>query len=60
MASDGASPEELRRRVTSPSGTTEAALRSFEQDGFRRIVRKAVNAARVRSEELGAASDDGD
>lgn len=60
MGADDAAPEELRRRVTSPNGTTEAALRSFEQDGFRRIVRKAVNAARVRSEELGAGSDDGD
>jgi pyrroline-5-carboxylate reductase len=54
MASEPTAPDELRRRVTSPNGTTEAALRSFEQDGFRRIVRSAVGAARRRSEELGA------
>ena len=54
LGSDPASAEELRRRVTSPNGTTEAAIRSFEQDGFRRIVRNAVSAARVRSEELGS------
>ena len=54
MAAEPTAPDELRRRVTSPNGTTEAALRSFEQDGFRRIVRSAVRAARRRSEELGA------
>ncbi|MEX1286768.1 MAG: pyrroline-5-carboxylate reductase [Acidimicrobiia bacterium] len=60
LAADTAKPEELRRRVTSPGGTTEAALRSFEQDGFRRIVRSAVHAARTRSEELGAAAGAGE
>lgn len=54
LGADPATAEELRRRVTSPNGTTEAAIKSFEQDGFRRIVRHAVHAARVRSEELGA------
>lgn len=57
MAADPAPPEELRRRVTSPNGTTEAALRSFEQAGFRRVVRDAVAAAARRSRELGEASE---
>jgi pyrroline-5-carboxylate reductase len=46
--------EELRRQVTSPNGTTEAALRALENDGFRRVMRGAVRAATERSRELGA------
>ena len=43
---------ELRRQVTSPGGTTERALREFESGGLRDLVRKAIAAARDRSEEL--------
>lgn len=52
---DGSSeePAQLRRNVTSPNGTTEAALKSFEASGFAEIVDKAVKAATVRSDELG-------
>ncbi|KAI1074902.1 pyrroline-5-carboxylate reductase [Whalleya microplaca] len=46
-------PAQLRKNVTSPNGTTDAALRSFEASGFKDIVDKAVNAATYRSEELG-------
>lgn len=45
-------PEELRNRVTSPNGTTQAALESFAADELREIVRKAAQAARDRSIEL--------
>lgn len=45
-------PDELRRRVTSPGGTTEAAIRSFEGAGFRAQVEQALLAAQKRSEEL--------
>jgi pyrroline-5-carboxylate reductase len=45
-------PEELRNRVTSPNGTTQAALESFSADELREIVRKAAHAARNRSIEL--------
>lgn len=45
---------ELRRRVTSPGGTTEAALNSLKSDGFEQLVRKAVDAAIDRGRELGA------
>lgn len=45
-------PEELRNRVTSPNGTTQAALESFSEDKLREIVRKATHAARNRSIEL--------
>lgn len=42
----------LRQRVTSPGGTTEAALASFEREGFRAIVGRAVAAATRRGREL--------
>jgi len=45
---------ELRRRVTSPGGTTEAALNQFESDQFRAIVARALTQAAKRSEELAA------
>ncbi len=45
---------DLRHRVTSPGGTTEAAVRSLEGDGFPAIVRRAVAAAASRSRELAA------
>jgi pyrroline-5-carboxylate reductase len=45
---------ELRRNVTSPGGTTAAALKVFENGGFTPLVHKAVAAAFKRAEELGA------
>ncbi len=45
-------PDELRRRVTSPNGTTEAAIRSFESADFRAVVEQALFAAQKRSVEL--------
>jgi pyrroline-5-carboxylate reductase len=43
---------ELRRRVTSPGGTTERAIQCFEQDGLRGIVAKAMYAAADRATEM--------
>ena len=43
---------ELRRRVTSPAGTTEAAIKSFQADGFAATVEKALSAAAHRSAEM--------
>ena len=45
-------PAELRRRVTSPNGTTEAAIKSFQANGFEALVEQALNAASQRSAEL--------
>jgi len=42
----------LRRRVTSPGGTTEQAIRVLEEGELRRLFRRALQAARERSEEL--------
>jgi pyrroline-5-carboxylate reductase len=49
---DEAGLAELRRRVTSPGGTTERAVRAFESAGLRATVRDAVRAAYDRSVEL--------
>ncbi len=49
-----AEPAELRHNVTSPGGTTQAAIESFQASGLEESVRKAVNAARTRSVELSA------
>lgn len=45
---------ELRRRVTSPGGTTERAVECFEREGLRQRVSHAMNAARQRAKEMGA------
>lgn len=44
---------ELRARVTSPGGTTAAAIHVLEERGFRALVEDAVRAAAQRSRELG-------
>jgi pyrroline-5-carboxylate reductase len=45
--------KELRAAVTSPGGTTAAALAVLEQAGIRAIVSRAIVAARDRGAELG-------
>lgn len=52
MAEGHTSPTELRQRVTSPGGTTAAALNVFDERGMREIIIDAVNAAAHRSMEL--------
>lgn len=47
-----ASAEELRVAVTSPGGTTAAALEVFEDGGLRALVDRAIAAAKARSLEL--------
>ena len=43
---------ELRRRVTSPKGTTEQAINSFENDQIRAIFARAMTACSNRAVEL--------
>lgn len=45
-------PAELRRRVTSPKGTTEQAIKTFQQDGLIELFEKAMQACNDRSEAL--------
>jgi pyrroline-5-carboxylate reductase len=47
------SPEELRRKVTSPGGTTQAAITHMEKSGVGPAVVDAIKAADKRSRELG-------
>ena len=42
----------LRKMVTSPGGTTEAAIKHFEQQGFLNIVRGALSKAQNRAKQL--------
>jgi pyrroline-5-carboxylate reductase len=44
----------LRERVTSPNGTTAAALKVLEEAKLRTAVERAVDAATVRGRQLSA------
>ncbi len=57
LVESGEPPAELRRRVTSPGGTTQAAIETFEAGGLRELVARAVRAATRRGGELSAAND---
>ncbi len=50
----GESSAVLRQRVTSPGGTTEAALKVLTAGGFKAMITAAAEAACRRSAELGA------
>ena len=50
-------PADLRKRVTSPNGTTQAAIETFQAGGFEKLVGKAIHAARERGREMSAAND---
>jgi pyrroline-5-carboxylate reductase len=49
----GVHPAQLKDRVASPGGTTIAGLHQLEQGGFRATLMEAVEAATIRSKELG-------
>ena len=53
LVESGDSPEELRAAVTSPGGTTAAAVRSLEARAVRSAIVEAVMAAVERSRSLG-------
>jgi len=52
LAESGKSATELRENVTSPNGTTAAALNSFSDGDLTELVAKSMKAARDRSIEL--------
>ena len=49
---NGESPAELRRKVTSPGGTTEAALKVFADGRISELISTAITRARDRGREL--------
>jgi pyrroline-5-carboxylate reductase len=54
LVESGEAPARLRERVTSPGGTTAAALAAFDAGGLRELVASAVDAATRRGRELSA------
>ena len=57
LTESGEDPAELRRRVTSPGGTTQAAIETFEAGGLRNLVASAIRNATERGRQLSAAND---
>lgn len=60
LAEPGANAGELRRAVTSPKGTTEQAIASFDKDGLPGLIKAGTKAVAARAaqitEELSAAN----
>jgi len=54
LAATAAEPAELRRRVTSPNGTTERAVAVFEQHDLGAVFDEALAAAIARAKEIAA------
>ncbi len=52
LAEPGADATELRRAVTSPKGTTEQAIASFDRDDLPGIIRNGARAAAARAAEI--------
>ncbi|MDL4840911.1 pyrroline-5-carboxylate reductase [Aquibacillus rhizosphaerae] len=46
-------PAELRKKITSPGGTTQAGLEILEQSNFQRVIVESIKAATERSNQLG-------
>ena len=53
LTATGQPPRVLRAKVTSPGGTTQAAIESLQADGAADILIRAVRAAAKRSRQLG-------
>ncbi|HFB65214.1 MAG TPA: pyrroline-5-carboxylate reductase [Aeromonadales bacterium] len=56
LKKDPRTPTELKVAVTSPGGTTAAALTSLEKDDYEHIIHNAVAAATLRGKQLAAQS----
>ena len=58
MRDSGEHPVQLREAVSSPGGTTIAAIRELEKHGVRAALMAAIEAAHARSVELGRRTDE--
>ncbi|WP_394554224.1 pyrroline-5-carboxylate reductase [Agromyces sp. MMS24-JH15] len=54
LAASGEEPAELRRRVTSPKGTTERAIAVLDEASLKQTFDRATQAALARAKELAA------
>ncbi|MFL0421979.1 MULTISPECIES: pyrroline-5-carboxylate reductase [Kocuria] len=52
LAPDDADPAALRRAVTSPGGTTEQAITTFDEKGLRDIVAAGAEASATKGDEM--------
>ena len=53
LSTSSDSPQDLRRTVTSPGGTTQAAIEHMERHGMQQTILDALKAAERRGKELG-------
>lgn len=53
LQKSGKKPADLRRAVTSPGGTTAAAIEQFEKGNYKLLFTQAIEAALKRAKELG-------
>jgi pyrroline-5-carboxylate reductase len=54
LQKSGKDPAELRKMVTSPGGTTAAAIAKLEEADFASLILQAISAAHDRAKELGS------
>jgi pyrroline-5-carboxylate reductase len=52
LAQSGLEPSELRRNVTSPGGTTERIIATFDERELKQIFADSLEAAVKRAQEL--------
>ena len=57
LLESGEPADVLRQRVTSPGGTTQAAIESLESGGFRTLINAAIATATQRGAELSASNE---
>ncbi|MFC5467713.1 pyrroline-5-carboxylate reductase [Cohnella suwonensis] len=55
VMSTGENPGELRRKVTSPNGTTQAAIETLDRYAFQEAMNKAIHRCAERAREMGDA-----
>ena len=52
LAPDDADPAALRKAVTSPGGTTEQAIITFDEKGLREIITAGAEASATRGDHM--------